>query len=75
MTDYLKAFIASANASELCTLADLCALRANQLGCEEAEDDFMSASEWLNQFDDSGCMSDLADFLQLDYSQRRRNVA
>lgn len=72
MTD-LKALIASADASQLSTLADLCALRAHQLGCEEAEDSLIYASEVLDEFNEG--VSDLADFLQLDYSQRRRNVA
>ncbi len=74
MTHDLQMLVASASAAQLAEIADWCADRAEQIGRAEAKDCFLEAKDWLE--DDHGHgISDLADFLQLDYSQRRRNVA
>lgn len=74
MTHELQMLVASASAAQLAEIADWCADRAEQISQREAKDCFLEARDWLNESEGHG-MSDLADFLQLDYSQRRRNVA
>jgi hypothetical protein len=74
VTHELQMLVASANATQLAEIADWCADRAEQIGHGEAKDSFLEARDWLNESEGSG-ISDLADFLQLDYNQRRRNVA